>query len=243
MKKIIGLSILMFTLAFNPAHADEDLSLFNKAMDRMLASSYDGWTFLQTTTGEEDEKVEHFDSSKEKENRWTLLTLNGKKPTKKQIKKYLNDKRNDVLRQEKEDENGDGEDAKGNKFLIKLIKPGSVKFIEANSSHKIYQFQPKMDGGDEAMEGHVFGEITVLRDNPMVTQIRLYIKEAFSVKIAKIKEFETLMKFAPVNPENQATSPIFIQSIQAKAKGKAALFFSFDRSSLVTYSDFVEVSP
>lgn len=237
MKKIIGLSILMLTLAFNHATADEDLSLFNQAMDRMLNSSYDGWSFNQTTKGKKNIKVEHFDSSKPEDHKWTLITLNGKEPTKKEIKKYLKQKRKEVTRQK----NKDGEDVRGNDFLEEIIKPGSVSFIENKNGQNIYQFQPEIEANGINMEGHVFGEITVDVNTPQITQLRLYIKEAFSVKIAKIKEFETIMKFAVVDANNPTTSPVFINSIQSKAKGKAALFFSFDRKNLVTYSDYVAV--
>ena len=238
MRKIIGLAVLFLGLTFSPSQAEEGQVLYNKALQRTLATSYKGWTFTKTTSEDDKITVERYDDSKEKSQQWQLLSINDKSPSKRQLKKYLKKKRKELKSNQDEGKNM----VFRNQFLTKLVKPESVKLVEENHSHKIYQFRPKMDEDTKALEDHIFGEITVSLHNPMIEEIRVFSKQEFSAGGAKIKQFEQIMKFATIVSGNLEESPVFLQFILAKVKGKAVLFFAFDQETVVTYSDYRKTS-
>ncbi len=237
-KKILRsllISGLTFTIAALSAQANDDYSLYTKAMKRMLASSYQGWSFTQSSNDGGKVEVTRYDGTKAGMDKWTLLSIDGKKPSKRQLKKYRKKMRKNL---EHKKEQG-AEEHDGNIFLATLVKPGSLKLAEENELHSIYHFRPVMDEDDEKeMEQYLYGEMIIRRDIPLIKQVRLYSKGEFPVDGAKIKIFNQLMQFAPVDPENHATGPVFFKSILVKVKGKAMGLFGFDQTTDIKFSDY-----
>lgn len=221
-------------LIITPLWANEGDPLYQRALTRMLAATYENWTFLQTTSEGDDVERAHFDGSKPEEKKWTLLSLNGKKPSKRQIKKFLKQKR----REAKEEKESGADQEKGNAFLATLVQPGSLKLIKTTPEKAIYHFQPLMDEDEKEMEKYLFGEVIVNQSPPMIDQIRVYSKTTFPVKGAKIKMFDQNIQFALQQVEGDGKKPAFLSSIKVKVTGKAMGVFNFDETTSITFSDY-----
>ena len=228
MLKIIGLSLFLFSLTLFPSQADEDMDIYNKALKRMQAVSSKDWSYLQTTTENDKVTIERHEDDKGNKHQWVLLSINSKKPSKRQLKKYQKKIKN------KED---------NSQFLTDFAKSGSIKFIQATDIHNIYHFQPLMDEDGKAMEPYIFGEIIVVRKNPRFEKIHIFNKGEFSAYGAKIKHFEQQMNYAVTDPEHPDTSPVFLQSIHGEIKGKAAIFFNLNQVTDIKFSNYTKTSP
>ena len=91
MKKNITLSFLFLLFFLPPAAASDNQELFDAAFKKAVLASYKNWSVTQTSDDGEEVKIERLDYSKVGDNRWELISVDGKKPTKKTIKKYLKD--------------------------------------------------------------------------------------------------------------------------------------------------------
>jgi len=236
MRKIIRLLIPMTGLAAvaASAQAKESDPLYNQALKRMLASSYQGWSFTRTKTAEGKVTVEQYSDSRKPGQRWQLISIDGAIPTKQQLEDYQTQKRKEL----KKKKTAGKSDRDSNRFLATLVRPGSLSLVRQGPLRSSYRFQPVMDKNDKNMESYILGTMTIRRDNPMIEQIHIYNKQEFSAYRAKIKQFNQLMRFAPADPDQPKTSPVFLTSVNNEIKGKALFLFNFEQKTAIEFSDY-----
>ena len=225
-----------------PAAASDNQELFDAAFKKAVLASYKNWSVTQTSDDGEEVKIERLDYSKVGDNRWELISVDGKKPTKKTIKKYLKEKRKEAKTEREKRAKNNQDDALQyllNRSVVPMVKPGTLKQVQQTETTSVYQFRPQMPGKDEKeMEANLFGEIIVQKSSAQIAQVRLFNKKTFSMQGAKISRFNQTMKFASPEGASRTNPPTFLKSIEMVIQGKAMGIFSMDQSQKITFTDY-----
>jgi len=241
-KKVIGLTILYIACSFSIVSATDTPSLFEKAFEEAILTSYKNWAVTVTATDKDETIVERIDYSQTGDNRWQLISIDGKKPSKSKVKKYLKNKRKEQKAEIKyRQKNNLDESTKYlvNKSLIPEVRPGTITLINQTEKQSVFHFRPLMNDSEEKeMEAHLYGEMTVNKSSATVEKIRLFSKEPFDVNSAKIKKFDQTMTFASANTTVQGRALNFIQSLKIIIKGKAMGMFNFDEVSTINFTGY-----
>ena len=143
--------------------------------------------------------------------------------------------RSDYVR-DRHDEFGDDEDDDGGSEMIDFE---TLELIEESSEGWLFRFVPVFDDEDDdsaaEMTKKVSGTIRVMRDGHYPAWMELRNEKTIRPVIgAKISHFLTRLTFAPV----AGHGPVFLQSIDVRVKGRAALLIRFDVQESTQYSDF-----
>jgi len=218
--------LLVLLLAFSAQAADERLAIAEQALANLDGTSIDGWAFTETAFVNGTEIVLRHDPTRQKGERWIVASVDGRTPTDKEIEKYTRHRNRD----EDEKETGDGE-------TTATIETDSLVFLEESAIHLIFSFQPAPEEGeeDDAFTEHVDGRLIIAKSGPYVETIEMSSRESFSPMIGvKIKQFSTIMTFAPVG-EDGAVLP---QAVAMRMEGRAMLVKKLDETVDTKFSDY-----
>ena len=215
-------------------------ALVQSALESIADDIDESWAFTETTTEDDVQFVGRFDPSLTYDQRWKLLSVDGRNPTAEELAEYSEDKNDDFDREDDEEEKDD------DGMSIDLISMDTLELLEETESYWIFRFVPT-SGDDEDEDAEMFmrnvtGTLKIIRDGNYPEYIRLQndkpIRPAFGVKI---REFLTLLKFGPATEDG----PIVPLSVDVKVQGRAMLAIKFDESEVYEFSDyeFVGESP
>jgi hypothetical protein len=216
--------LLGLLLAFSAQAADAGLAIAEQALAEMDGTSIDGWAFTETMLVNGTEIVLRHEPTHPKGERWIVASVDGRAPTDKEIEKYTRHRDRD------EEETDDGETSA-------TIETDSLVLLEESASHLIYSFRPAPEKGGEsdAFNEHVDGRLRIAKSGPFVETIEMRSRESFSPMIGvKIKQFSTLMTFAPVGESGD----ILPQRVEMRMEGRAMLVKKLDESVDTRFSDY-----
>ena len=206
-------------LAVPNAHALEDYEgIFEKAVDAVDFEFDRTWAYTETQVTSEHVWVGRYDPRRPSNERWQLITVDGREPTGDELEEYGNEKAHDHSR--------DGDDR-----VNTLVEPDSVRFIEETADYWLFGFSPD---AEEIMDS-VDATIRINKANGHLEYIDIRnhetIKPAFGMKISKLITRLTFGHAAEGGP----VVPI---STQVEVKGRAYLVVSFDEQEVLRNSDF-----
>ena len=180
------------------------------------------YRFTQTLFGEKETEIATFDPTKD--NRWTLISIDGQSPTKKQLKKFEKKK-------ERQEKRGDDTDR-----FTDIITPGTVIFREENTETITLQFAPQLDDLPEKSQEFVQGIAVLTKPQKSIQTLRIFSKEPFSPILSVTMEtFDMKVQFGEFHGQALPTSLSF------RMKGRAAIK-DFDIESLVQYTNIETVT-
>ncbi len=238
-KLLVFVSLIIFSVP-GFSLADEDLTHFKKALNRCISSSYLGWAFIAATNEDGATFVEKIDFSKKNDERWVLVSKNGKKVSAREAEKHRKMK-------QKEDEtarlNHESPAWMLNDFLKTMITPGSVKFIERANGYNLYRFQPHIGEDGEDFDKNLLGEIFIKSDDTVLTKLRIFNKTDFSTSGVRIVEFNHVMKFTETDSGDGHANPVFLKSSESRVKGKVMGFTVVDNNQTVIFENFQKKEP
>jgi hypothetical protein len=216
-----------------PAVADEHAVFIEQVEQAFSNLSHDyhaEWAFTESAMEDGVTLVGRYDPRLREDERWTLLSVDGREPTRDEIEDYRDDKEGE-FRDHDDDDNE-----------IDIVDLETLSLIEETEDYFLLRFVPLPDDDEdeEAREfmQHVDGTIKIVRDGLYPEYIDLRndkpIRPAFSVKISR---FLTHLTFGPAGGEG----PIVPLTIEVEVNGRALLVVRIDESESVRYSDYENV--
>jgi hypothetical protein len=221
--------ILALLLSSASAIASEPADIVRRAFAAIESDTYRRWAFTETSTEDEQTWIGRYDPGAPEADRWTLLSVDGREPSRDERASYARDRQGEFADDEDEDEDDGSE----------MINFDSLELLEESGDGWLFRFVPVFDDDEDdaaaEMMKKVSGRIKVMRDGHYPAWMELRnektIRPAFG---AKISHFLTRLTFAPVGGHG----PVFLQSIDVQVKGRAALVIGFDVRESTKYSDF-----
>jgi hypothetical protein len=204
------------------------LDMARQALTSLDETSLEGWAFTETTVRNGTETVAHYDPSRPEGERWTLHTVDGRQPTDDEIEKFEK-QRSGRHREEDEEDEEQGFSA--------VIEAESLVSLKDSPTHAVYRFKPSSgeEGEDDGMSEHLDGLLRISKEGPFVESLEMRSREPFSPAFSvKIKEFSTVMTFAPVGEERT----VLPESVKVRMVGRAMLLKKLDETVETRFSDY-----
>lgn len=221
------LLILALLLPGASAAANEPADIVRRAFASIETDTHRSWAFTETTTEDEQTWIGRYDPSEPEDHRWTLLSVDGREPTRDEREHYTRDRQDEFENEVDEDDGSE------------MINFDSLELVEETSEGWLFRFVPVFDDEEDdsaaEMMKKVSGTVRVMRNGHYPAWMELRNEKTIRPVIgAKISHFLTRLTFAPV----AGHGPVFLQSIDVQVKGRAALLISFDVQETTQYSDF-----
>lgn len=194
------------------------------AFERMNNFVQQEWSYQKTSVAKEH-TVEHYDPRNKP--MWTLLTLDNKPPSEKQIKSYLSRK----AEQNKKAEEKHGKN-RGRLNLHEIINTESLTLIEQGTETDKYAFQPIIEEGN--FSDSLSGELWHNKKNNYIEQFRFHNINTFSPMLGvKINKMHTSFKFKEISKDTFAPIRISVEVV-----GKAFGVKKINDKELQTYQSY-----
>jgi hypothetical protein len=228
MREMIFAPLLLLSMA---AGANEHTDIVERAFAAIDGQAHRSFAFTETTVEDEVRLVGRYDPGMPAEQRWTLLSVDGREPTDREREDYREDRHDGF----DDDEDSDRE--------IDMIDFDTLRLVEETDDDWLFEFVPIIDD-EEDDDGRKFmknvrGTVRIVRDGhyPAWMEMRNHktIRPAFG---AKISHFLTRLTFGPATEGG----PIVLRTMDVQVKGRAALVISFDVSESTQYSEFERVA-
>ncbi len=210
--------LAVFAAAIAAAEVDFN-ALARQAIETIDWDFEDRWTFTETRLDDGKLWVGRYDPRQKGNERWQLVSVNGREPTDDEIEDYIDDQ---------------GEpDASEKRNVEALVKPDTFRLISETDEYWLLEFVP--DENNEELLAHVQATMKIIKDGTWIAYIDLRSDEPFRPGFGvKMQEFVTAFRFGPAT----ADGPIVPLGIDARVKGRAFLVISFDETEQLSYSDF-----
>lgn len=200
--------------------ADNYEDILLQAFARFDDNYREAWAFTEerifkdvTSRGRYDPRVS---------NSWSLLSVDGRTPTDKEVGEYLEEKSKE----------GNGRGA-GKNRPEDMMKPESLSLIEETENYWLFDFLPA--GDDNKFMEHLDGEMMISKSNQTIQFIDIRSTGSFKPRFGvRVNEFLTRIEFRPVNEEG----PVVPQSMRFRIKAKAFGVMDVDERVSVSYSDY-----
>ena len=215
--------LLAFASTAAPA---EPHPLALKALDTLDSFERDAWSYTQVTDEDDVTKVERHDASKPDGERWTLLSIDGRTPTAREMESYRKEKEERDRRRKESDDDGD-------------VDRSSIRLTAETSQRATFTFKPKASGGMEAkFADKVVGTLVVNKDGGWAERFELRNTEEIApIPGVKVSAFRLSLTFQ----RHAATNHIVPAAIDFSMRGRAFVLKSLDQDRSTRYSDFVRV--
>lgn len=173
---------------------------------------------------------------------WTLLSVNDKSPSKKQLKKYAKNKQSEDKQSEKK--------SSGNNFSIDLktlIKSGTLVVLADNRNYAELGFDvhlPKL--GDDAV-GKLKGVLTYNKQQQYIEKVIVTNNDDFSPMFsATVSQLKVSLHFVKLSfkkhDSGKQKSVVLPKQYQMQLKGSFAYFTEIDEISTTTFNHYQKVN-
>ena len=205
------------------AAAAETPDYFRQALARFNPDVPAGWAYTLATDRNGERLKERYDPARPPDDQWTLLLLNNRPPTAREIEKYARSRP------------GTSSSAPHSTFQKNDIEPGSVVLIREDADRGEFScsFRAESTGADK-MLGHLTLRLTVSRREPRVERFALELREPYSPVLGvKMRELRVQMSFAAPGPDRpglpRESTSHFLGSI---------FFIGLEENLHLAFSDF-----
>jgi len=167
--------------------------LLNEALSNMGAFDAQKWAYVLRTTGDEA-RVERHDPVSEYP--WTSVSLEGKRPSARQIERYQDEKAAELVEFQKS-----SPDEEVYRLDVKqMIDLPSVTRIHDSKAHTVYEFTPIVEGAGEAMSKVLKGKLSINKNRRFVEIFEFENTESFSPMIAvEVSSMHTKIVFSEIS--------------------------------------------
>ncbi|MBL4672111.1 MAG: hypothetical protein JKX81_07590 [Arenicella sp.] len=218
--KLLLLIILISLAASHKAFA----SPLDKAFERMNNFNEQDWSFQMISRGEED-TVEVFNPLAKPE--WSLISINGNHPSKKQIKAYY-----------REIDEAEAEDDDGNLNLHEMIDVSSLRLLKDDGKVAKYSFTPILDDDDVDFTDKLEGELWHNKQKDFIERFDFFSKAPFSPMAGvKISNMQTSIRFQEISKDIFVPKEIF-----SEVSGRAFIVKKVDEKESQIYTNYQQVN-
>ncbi|MCW8876515.1 MAG: hypothetical protein OQJ89_10055 [Kangiellaceae bacterium] len=218
---------------------DKNLPLFKKQVEASIKQFEDTdrerWSFkvvrYENEEGDVTSSTEIYKPNPDKSKQWSLIELNGKKPTPKQIKRF-------VKKKVKASEKKSDESTNYSVRLREIIDIDSLTVTQESDTHKIMSFNVFLERlGDDA-KGKLDGSLTFNKNQQFIDSITITNNSEFSPMLtASITDFSLSFKFIKMD------SAILPVENTMDMKGSFAFFTDIEETSVDRFSEFLYMGP
>ena len=181
---------------------------------------------FENEEGDITSSIEVFTPHKDKSKQWSLLELNGKVPTKRQLKKF-------IKRKLKSTEKEDPEGANHSVRLREIVDIDSLSVAHENDTHVEMMFNVHIEKLGDSAKGKLEGTLTYDKKHDYIDTITIVNNSDFSPMFsASISDFSLTFKFKKIG------SAILPLENTLDMKGTFAFFTDIDETSVDRFSEY-----
>ena len=206
-------------------------ALFQSAIKAITWDLHEDWAFTVTSSGNDGDRVGRFDPRQPEDERWTLLTIDGRAPTDKESAEYA----------ENNHHFGDGDSDDDDDNAIDMVEPGTLQLVEETDEYWLLSFVPTDDDdGDEDDVGRkvlesMQGTVKIIKDGEYLAYIDIHNEKPIRPKFGvKMKKFLMHMSFGPIADDG----PVVMRSMDFAIKLSAFVLVRINEAESLAFSDF-----
>ena len=208
-------------------------ALFQSAIKAITWDLHEDWAFTVTSSGNDGDRVGRFDPRQPDDERWTLLTIDGRAPTNEESAEYAEDSGGHHF--------GDGDSDDGDDNAIDMVEPGTLQLVEETDEYWLLSFVPTDDDdGDEDDVGRkvlesMQGTVKIIKDGEYLAYIDIHNEKTIRPKFGvKMKKFMMHMGFGPIADDG----PVVMRSMDFAIKLSAFVLVRVNEAESLAFSDF-----
>lgn len=226
---LLAIALLWPAAALADALTDEYPSaLLQEAIAAIDEDYRDHWAFTETAIDSEATVIGRFDPRRGGEDRWQLISVDGRAPTADEAETFRIDKAGEMAA------DGPADEDEAEAEVGEMVRPDTLSLIEETADYWLFSFVPENDDDEDFLE-MMQGTLRIAKDGRYLEHINIEssgpFKPAFGVKVHR---FLTRLTFGPA----VAGGPIVPRSVAFNVKVRAYLLMNVDESGSVTWSDF-----
>lgn len=239
-KHKLNFSLILFSFMFvfisnANTNSIDDIDTIKEKVDRAILKFEQtvrkDWSYkvsrYENEEGDITSSIEHhFPGSNEP---WQLKEINGKVPTKKQIRKFS--KKKNKLKTSANQKSKQENNIKIS--LRELINPNSLSIVSIDDKQIILAFNVNWKKLGKDAIGKLQGQLTYQKEQQFISKISIRNSEDFSPMFtAKITDLNVIFSFIQIN------DAVLAKSNEMKMKGSFAYFTEINETSLDSYSEY-----
>jgi hypothetical protein len=210
---------LFLVCAVTQVHAEDYKQLFEDAVATVDWELEKNWAFTESNLKDDKVWVGRFDPRKAEDERWTLISVDGRRPNEEELLKFEHDK--------EEHETSDSS------RRVDIVDVETIELLEETEEYWLLKFVPDKD--EAQFVDNVDATVKISKDGSYLEAIDLRnnddIKPGFGTKIST---FIMHFQFGPAIEGG----PIVPHYMAIKAEGRALLFIGFAETEIIEFSNF-----
>lgn len=223
----------LFTNSLLAENYKFDLTVLKQKIDlaikKVEQTSKQNWSYqisrYENEEGDISSSLEKYQPNTELNKQWSLISINGKVPTKKQQSKFI---------KQKTKQNNKNEESRSYSIKLRqLINDDSLRFKYENAEHVAMNFKVKLAKLGSDSEGKLDGELLFNKQDEFIEEIKVTNNADFSPMFsASISELLITFHFMKID------DAILPKANNLKMKGTFAYFSEINEVSTDTYSNY-----
>ena len=206
-------------------------ALFQSAIKAITWDFHEDWAFAVTSSGNDGDRVGRFDPRQSEDERWTLLTIDGRVPTDEESAEYAENNHHFG--------DGDNDDDNSDNNAIDMVEPGTLRLVEETDDYWLLGFVPTDDGDEDDVGRKVLesmqGTVKIIKDGEYLAYIDIHNEKPIRPRIGvKMKKFLMHMSFGPIAEDG----PVVMQSMDFAIKLSAFVLVRVNEAESIAFSDF-----
>lgn len=217
------LVMLVLACAANAAHAEDYAALFEEAAAAIVWDLEDRWAFTERRLSDDTLWVSRFDPRRAEDERWKLLSVDGRAPTGRELREFAADR--------------EDYEVSATSQRLDLVGTDTLQLIDQDDESLLLRFVPNED--EIEFVENIEASALIMKNGPYLRNIDLRnsadIKPGFGMKIGT---FIVRLEFGPA----VVNGPIVPQSMKIKVGGRMLLFIGFGETEVIEFIDFEPVA-
>ena len=226
---VIALFVTSTACAQAPHESYE--ALFQSAIQAITWDFHEDWAFTVTSSGKDSHRVGRFDPRQPEDERWTLLTIDGRAPTDEESAEYAENDHHFGA--------GDSDDDDGDDNAIDMVEPGTLRLVEETDDYWLLSFVPTDDDQEDDVGRKVLksmqGTVKIIKDGEYLAYIDIHNEKPIRPKVGvKMRKFLMHMSFGPIADDG----PVVMRSMDFAIKLSAFVLVRVSEAESMAFSDF-----
>ena len=208
-------------------------ALFETAIKAITWDFQDDWAFTATSSGKEGDRVGRYDPRLPEDERWTLVSIDGRVPTDEEVVEYADSRGDHHFGDDDDDDDNDA---------IDMVEPGTLKLVEETDDYWLLSFVPTDDDDDDdddevgrkVLES-MNGTVKIIKNGEYLAYIDIRnekpIRPKFGVKMSK---FLMRLAFGPAADDG----PVVMKSMDFAIKLSAFVLVRVNEAESMAFSEF-----
>ena len=211
-------------------------ALFKTALDAITWDFHDDWAFTATSSGKEGDRVGRYDPRRPENERWTLISIDGRAPTEEEAAQYVDNRGDHHFGDNDDDDDGDDND----NDAIDMVEPGTLELVEETDDYWLLSFVPTDDNDDDDEVGRkvlesMHGTVKIIKDGEYLAFVDIRNEKPIRPKLGvKMSRFLMRLAFGPAADDG----PVVMKSMDFAIKLSAFVLVRVNEAESMAFSEF-----